>query len=279
MAVYVDDLNVRADVPDGARTVRGRWSHLFADTEEELRAFAAKIGLKESWIQHPGEAHVHFDVVGRMRQRAVAAGATPVTWRQAGEFFAERARQALIPAGKPVTSLLLVSGPREGVTRETVRAALAPKFSENTLLVTGGAGGVDTCAAQLWREWGGLAEEHPVPAAEWNSNPRGAGFARNARMVQRVKTAGGSVLVIDLPCAKPGCISTQPHNTHGTSHCADIAKKAGLSVQHYQAPAAKDAGPRPRRESRVPATGDDDRRDDPGAGRRRALRQASGFQE
>src|SRR5260370_42017136 len=119
MAVYVDDLNLRADVPDGAKTVHGRWSHLFADTENELRAFAMKIGLKESWIQHPGRPHVHFDVVGRMRQRAIAAGAQPVTWRQSGESFAEQARRALTPAGKPVTSLLLVSGPREGITRET----------------------------------------------------------------------------------------------------------------------------------------------------------------
>jgi hypothetical protein len=118
MAVYVDDLNIQAHVPDGGRVVRGRWSHLFADTEDELRAFATKIGLKETWIQHPGQPHAHFDVTGRMRQRAIAAGARPVTWRQAGELFAERARQALIPVAEPVTSLLLVSGPREGVTRE-----------------------------------------------------------------------------------------------------------------------------------------------------------------
>jgi hypothetical protein len=32
------------------------------------------------------------------------------------------------------------------------------------LLVTGGAKGADTHAAQLWREWGGLVEEHPVTA-------------------------------------------------------------------------------------------------------------------
>ena len=99
MAVYVDDMNLQADVPDGAKVVRRRWSHLFADTEDELRAFAQKIGLKQGWIQHPGQSHVHFDVTGRMRQRAIAAGATAVSWRQAGEFFAARARQALIPAG------------------------------------------------------------------------------------------------------------------------------------------------------------------------------------
>jgi hypothetical protein len=94
MAVYVDDTGLRADVPGGAGVVRGRWSHLFADTEDELRAFAATIGLKQDWIQHPGQPHVHFDVTARMRQRAIAAGAAPLTWRQAGEFFTRRARRA-----------------------------------------------------------------------------------------------------------------------------------------------------------------------------------------
>jgi hypothetical protein len=94
MAVYVDDLNIRADVPGSGRVLRGRWSHLFADTEAELRAFAARIGLRPGWIQNPGQPHAHFDVTAQMRQRALAAGATPVTWRQAGEFFAHRTRQA-----------------------------------------------------------------------------------------------------------------------------------------------------------------------------------------
>jgi Protein of unknown function (DUF4031)/Bifunctional DNA primase/polymerase, N-terminal len=275
MAVYVDDLNVRTDVPDGATVVRGRWSYLFADTEDELRAFATKIGLKETWIQHPGQPHVHFDVVGRLRQRAIAAGAQPVTWRQAGEFFAERARRALTPVDEPVTSLLLVSGPREGVTRETVQAALAPKFATTTLLVTGAAKGVDTYAAELWREWGGLVEEHPVPAEEQERNPRGAGHARNVRMVHRVTTAGGSVLVIDLPCTRPSCPRPLPHNTHGTSGCAALAERAGLPVEHYQAPTANSDGLRPGHGSRAPAEGDTGGDGDRGTARGRALRQAT----
>lgn len=125
---------------------------------------------------------------------------------------------ALASIDQPVTSLLLVSGPRDGVTIQAVRAALAPKFAEDIMLVTGGARGVDTYAAQLWREWGGLVEEHPVSAEEWRRDPGGAGYARNTRMVERVKAAGGSVLVIDLPCTRSDCQRSQPHNTHGTSH-------------------------------------------------------------
>src|SRR5260370_36455865 len=91
MAVYVDDMNLQAGVPDGRRAVRARWNHLFADTEEELRAFAAKIGLKAEWIQDPGRRHAHFDVTTGKRQQAIAHGAKAVTWREAGEFFARPA--------------------------------------------------------------------------------------------------------------------------------------------------------------------------------------------
>src|SRR5260370_16839674 len=91
MAVYVDDMNLQADVPDGRRAVRVRWNHLFADTEEQLRAFAAKIGLKAEWIQDPGGRHAHFDVTTGKRQQAIADGAKAVTWREAGEFFARQA--------------------------------------------------------------------------------------------------------------------------------------------------------------------------------------------
>src|SRR5260370_18589497 len=91
MAVYVDDMNLQADVPDGRRAVRARWNHLFADTEEELRAFAAKIELKAEWIQDPGGRHAHFDVTAGKRQQAIADSAKAVTWREAGEFFSRQA--------------------------------------------------------------------------------------------------------------------------------------------------------------------------------------------
>jgi len=90
MAVYVDDMNLRADVPDGDQVVRSRWSHLYADTEAELRAFAKPLGLRESWIQHPGETGVHFDVTTSKRQQAISQGARPVTWREAGDHFARK---------------------------------------------------------------------------------------------------------------------------------------------------------------------------------------------
>jgi hypothetical protein len=93
MTVYVYDMDLKAEVPNGDHVVQGRWSHLYADTEAELREFAKQLGLRDSWIQHPGEIGVHFDVTSPVRQRAIRQGARPVTWREAGEHMA-RQRQA-----------------------------------------------------------------------------------------------------------------------------------------------------------------------------------------
>jgi Protein of unknown function (DUF4031) len=90
MAVYVDDMNLPPEVRNGPRVVRGRWSHLFADTERELRDFARFIGLRAAWIQHPGTNRVHFDVTRSKRALAISYGAQPVTWREAGEILAAR---------------------------------------------------------------------------------------------------------------------------------------------------------------------------------------------
>lgn len=42
-------------------------AHLMADTTEELLAFAAKMGLKEEWIQHRGQQKEHFDLLGEAK--------------------------------------------------------------------------------------------------------------------------------------------------------------------------------------------------------------------
>ena len=82
MTVYVDDWRQRARV--GAITAR--WSHLTVgpgDDLEELHAFAALIGLRRSWFQDKPWPRAHYDVTDSRRRRALAAGAVPVTWREA----------------------------------------------------------------------------------------------------------------------------------------------------------------------------------------------------
>lgn len=80
MAVYVDD----AQIPATVGRIKARWSHLFADTQEELHEFAASIGLKRAWFQGgPKRKRTwHYDVTESKRQQAIRAGAKPVTWRE-----------------------------------------------------------------------------------------------------------------------------------------------------------------------------------------------------
>ena len=73
MTVYVDDMFT---VPMG-RFGRMKMSHMIADAEDELHAMAAKIGVARCWYQ--GD---HYDVSMGVRDKAIAAGARPITMKQ-----------------------------------------------------------------------------------------------------------------------------------------------------------------------------------------------------
>ena len=101
MAVYVDDASIAARVANGRVAHDSRWSHLFADTQEELHEFAAKLGLRRSHFQ-PGRSrgdgspspHWHYDLTAGKRQQAIRLGAQPVTSREAVEIVAAREARA-----------------------------------------------------------------------------------------------------------------------------------------------------------------------------------------
>ena len=58
---------------------RGRvMCHMLADTDEELRAMADRIGMQQRW--HQGD---HFDIDRPMRELAIAHGALEITRREA----------------------------------------------------------------------------------------------------------------------------------------------------------------------------------------------------
>jgi len=94
MAVYVDDMQLPADAGNNGSAVRGRWSHLFADTSAELEDFARKLGLNTRWIKHQGERGEHHDVTEGKRQQALKLGAVQITYHEAGLMFAGRREQA-----------------------------------------------------------------------------------------------------------------------------------------------------------------------------------------
>lgn len=95
MSVYVDDAGIRADVPNGGHVVRGVWCHMTADTRAELDAMADRIGLRRSWIQHPGTWKEHYDVTASKRRAAVAAGAISVSGREHELTFLGPRRRAM----------------------------------------------------------------------------------------------------------------------------------------------------------------------------------------
>jgi len=102
VTVYVDDWRQLATVGP----VTARWSHLTADTTEELHCFAAELGMRRSWFQgHPHDPlRDHYDVTDRLRDEAVARGAVAVTWRQAARARRLRRHLAGVGATGPLRS-------------------------------------------------------------------------------------------------------------------------------------------------------------------------------
>lgn len=72
VSVYVDDMRA----PFGRMIM----CHMIADTSDELREMARRIGVSERWIQKEGTTGEHFDISLSKRALAISAGAIPVTW-------------------------------------------------------------------------------------------------------------------------------------------------------------------------------------------------------
>jgi len=83
MAVYVDDMKA---------PYRGMlMCHMVADSDEELHAMAATIGVQRRWWQSPEKTSgSHYDIAQTKRALAVAAGAVEITLRQCGAMNARR---------------------------------------------------------------------------------------------------------------------------------------------------------------------------------------------
>jgi len=77
VTVYVDDMRRRAQVGRGRPAI---WSHLQADTTEELLEFTSLLGLDPKWIQKAGTVIEHFDVTETKRRLAVQLGAVEIAY-------------------------------------------------------------------------------------------------------------------------------------------------------------------------------------------------------
>jgi Protein of unknown function (DUF4031) len=93
--VYVDDYRCHRTIKTPSAVVESRWSHMTADTEDELHEFAqVSLGISRRWFEpatrfpesHPlfaGQvrAQFHYDVSEDTRILAVTLGAQSVPWR------------------------------------------------------------------------------------------------------------------------------------------------------------------------------------------------------
>lgn len=82
MTVYVDDMRA----PYGRMVM----CHMLADTDDELHAMAARIGVARKWWQAPPRHDSHYDIALSKRALAVQFSAIEITWRQAGAMNLRR---------------------------------------------------------------------------------------------------------------------------------------------------------------------------------------------
>ena len=82
MTVYVHKIRGQSGLLSG-RTPNDPWFGLTADTEDELHAFAARLGLPRSMFHSGTPQHVsisgHYDMTMGERNQAVALGARAIT--------------------------------------------------------------------------------------------------------------------------------------------------------------------------------------------------------
>ena len=98
MSVYVDPLCKNGWM------LRGRPmpnSHMWADSDEELHAFADKIGLKRSWHQTSNAGLSHYDLTPNRRIVAVRLGAIQMDRADAVSDWKARRRRQNLPNPLP----------------------------------------------------------------------------------------------------------------------------------------------------------------------------------
>lgn len=145
--------------------------------------------------------------------------------------------------------VVLVTGSRSWNDEQSMRSAFNDAWrdwgAENVtrpVLISGHCPeGADAMAERLWRAAG--FEIRIFPAA-WSAHGKRAGFQRNQKMVDAAQVfceAGAKVLCtafLDL-CRKSGCPQrgreqfmphTPGHFSHGTVHCRDRARAAGIET-------------------------------------------------
>jgi hypothetical protein len=147
-----------------------------------------------------------------------------------------------IAAEHPDQEIALIHGmcdPRRPSPQARLRVVIpwhaAEKMSpEDQVRLLGGDWLADRAAMRLgWR-----IERRP---ADWKQHRKSAGFIRNDAMVAEMVANGATVghgecVPFRGPCESPECDIAQPHESHGTVHCVNRARRAGISVREAPVP-------------------------------------------
>jgi hypothetical protein len=112
-----------------------------------------------------------------------------------------------------VSRRLLITGSRTWNDWDTIRSALAARYSPDTVLVTGACRqGADAIAEAVWRRFGGQVERHPY----WTQHGRAGGPMRNKHMVG---------------LGADECLAFIRDGSAGASGCAAMAEAAGIPTK------------------------------------------------
>lgn len=94
--IYAHEPMVSGGSTESAQAARvfrpGRlFTHLMADTEQELIDYAESLGMRPEWLQYSGTYRAHFDVMGT-KLKAVMKDPTVkiLTRREFGQFLIAR---------------------------------------------------------------------------------------------------------------------------------------------------------------------------------------------
>ncbi len=153
-----------------------------------------------------------------------------------GEVFGVPLREDLPPEpGTPFRILVTGSRTWPPSRRDAIWAAIEAAAGEcrasSLTVVHGGAQGADAMAGAWCARhpmFGAVFVVEEIRRAPWGSHGKAAGLWRNRRMVD----AGASVCIAAImPCAFDQCEGKPAHGTHGGTHCADFAARAGIEVR------------------------------------------------
>lgn len=135
---------------------------------------------------------------------------------------------------------VLVTGSRGWPHVDAVGSALGTlerlREPDPLVLVHGGCPGSPDTQAHRWVERrrtlvGNVWLEPEVHEASWERHGVRAGFVRNAAMV---KLGADVCLAFIGRCASPRCRDSSVHDSHGATHCADLAERAGITTVRFR---------------------------------------------